>query len=129
MFLKLREILSIEMNLPAFSLQYESAGFSHGGEASGIPVLIAGFSAGIPGISPGYILPLRRAGTAGLVRGAPPMAFLRFRTSYQSELMPMEYHFARRMRCIPPSFLGELFRVSSQPGVISFVGRGSREQM
>jgi len=36
--------------------------------------------------------------------------------------MPMEYHFARRMRCIPPSFLGELFRVSSQPGVISFAG-------
>jgi 2-aminoadipate transaminase len=34
----------------------------------------------------------------------------------------MEYRFARRMSCIPPSFLGELFRVSSQPGVISFAG-------
>ncbi len=34
----------------------------------------------------------------------------------------MEYHFARRMSCIPPSFLGELFRVSSQPGIISFAG-------
>ncbi len=34
----------------------------------------------------------------------------------------MEYRFARRMTCIPPSFLGELFRVSSQPGVISFAG-------
>lgn len=34
----------------------------------------------------------------------------------------MEYRFARRMGCLPPSFLGELFRVSSQPGVISFAG-------
>jgi 2-aminoadipate transaminase len=34
----------------------------------------------------------------------------------------MEYRFARRMSCIPPSFLGELFRVSNQPGVISFAG-------
>ena len=32
------------------------------------------------------------------------------------------------MSCLPPSFLGELFRVSSQPGVISFAGglSGSR---
>ena len=34
----------------------------------------------------------------------------------------MEYRFARRMGCLPPSFLGELFRVSSQPGIISFAG-------
>jgi 2-aminoadipate transaminase len=34
----------------------------------------------------------------------------------------MEYRFARRMSFIPPSFLGELFRVSSQPGVVSFAG-------
>ena len=34
----------------------------------------------------------------------------------------MEYHFAHRMGCLPPSFLGELFRVSSQPGIISFAG-------
>jgi len=60
MFLKLREILSIEMNLPAFSLHYEDAGFTPG----------------IPGISPEYILPLHRAGTAGLVRaGLLPWLF------------------------------------------------------
>jgi 2-aminoadipate transaminase len=34
----------------------------------------------------------------------------------------MEYRFARRMGCLPPSFLGELFRVSAQPGIISFAG-------
>ena len=34
----------------------------------------------------------------------------------------MEYRFARRMGGLPPSFLGELFRVSSQPGIISFAG-------
>jgi 2-aminoadipate transaminase len=34
----------------------------------------------------------------------------------------MEYRFAKRMGCLPPSFLGELFRVSSQPGIISFAG-------
>lgn len=32
------------------------------------------------------------------------------------------YRFSRRMNQVPPSFLGELFRVSSEPGVISFAG-------
>jgi len=32
------------------------------------------------------------------------------------------YRFSKRMNCVPPSFLGELFRVSSEPGVISFAG-------
>lgn len=34
----------------------------------------------------------------------------------------MDYSFASRMRKIPESFLNELFRVSLQPGVISFAG-------
>ncbi|PKL59285.1 MAG: aspartate aminotransferase, partial [Methanomicrobiales archaeon HGW-Methanomicrobiales-4] len=34
----------------------------------------------------------------------------------------MSYRFSQRMSGVPPSFLGELFRVSSQPGVISFAG-------
>lgn len=33
-----------------------------------------------------------------------------------------QYRFSQRMTCVPESFLGELFRVSSQPGVISFAG-------
>jgi 2-aminoadipate transaminase len=32
------------------------------------------------------------------------------------------YRFSDRMKRVPPSFLGELFRVSSEPGVISFAG-------
>ncbi len=32
------------------------------------------------------------------------------------------YRFSKRMKSVPPSFLGELFRVSSKPGVISFAG-------
>lgn len=34
----------------------------------------------------------------------------------------VSYRFSRRMAHVPDSFLGELFRVSSQPGVISFAG-------
>lgn len=34
----------------------------------------------------------------------------------------ISYRFSRRMNQVPPSFLGELFRVSSEPGVISFAG-------
>ena len=34
----------------------------------------------------------------------------------------MNYRFSRRMSKVPASFLGELFRVSSKPGVISFAG-------
>lgn len=34
----------------------------------------------------------------------------------------VSYRFSRRMSCVPDSFLGELFRVSSKPGVISFAG-------
>lgn len=34
----------------------------------------------------------------------------------------MEFRFSRRMSACPPSFLGELFRVSSDPAVISFAG-------
>ena len=51
-----------------------------------------------------------------------PIAFLVPCTPYGLENKQMEYRFARRMGCLPPSFLGELFRVSSQPGVISFAG-------
>jgi 2-aminoadipate transaminase len=34
----------------------------------------------------------------------------------------MEIHYSRRMSACPPSFLGELFRVSSDPRIISFAG-------
>ena len=34
----------------------------------------------------------------------------------------MQYHFADRMRCAPPSFLDKLFAVSRDPGIISFAG-------
>ncbi|HZD42726.1 MAG TPA: PLP-dependent aminotransferase family protein, partial [Methanomicrobiales archaeon] len=34
----------------------------------------------------------------------------------------MQYRFADRMRCAPTSFLGELFRVSADPEIISFAG-------
>jgi 2-aminoadipate transaminase len=34
----------------------------------------------------------------------------------------MQYHFADRIARVPPSFLGELFRVSANPGIISFAG-------
>ena len=34
----------------------------------------------------------------------------------------MQYHFADRMTCAPPSFLGKLFAVSSNPDIISFAG-------
>jgi 2-aminoadipate transaminase len=36
--------------------------------------------------------------------------------------LTMEYRFADRMRKTPQSFLGELFRVSNVPGIISFAG-------
>ena len=34
----------------------------------------------------------------------------------------MQYRFADRMRCVPPSFLGRLFLVSADPSIISFAG-------
>ncbi|MDH7510768.1 MAG: PLP-dependent aminotransferase family protein [Methanolinea sp.] len=34
----------------------------------------------------------------------------------------MQYRFARRMTCAPPSFLDRLFAVSKDPGIISFAG-------
>ncbi len=34
----------------------------------------------------------------------------------------MPYRFAHRMRCVPPSFLGKLFAVSTDPRIISFAG-------
>ena len=34
----------------------------------------------------------------------------------------MQYRFADRMRCAPPSFLGRLFAVSTDPRIISFAG-------
>lgn len=34
----------------------------------------------------------------------------------------MQYRFAGRMHCAPPSFLGKLFAVSSDPRIISFAG-------
>jgi 2-aminoadipate transaminase len=34
----------------------------------------------------------------------------------------LKYHFSHRLTHVPPSFLGELFRVSSKPGIISFAG-------
>ena len=34
----------------------------------------------------------------------------------------MQYRFADRLSHAPKSFLGELFRVSADPGIISFAG-------